>query len=62
MALLNPLGINGPNSQGNYQQPDYRNPAPNPAVASYPVGANVLNLSWPLPLYAQPGVAPASPY
>jgi hypothetical protein len=60
MALnLNPMGINGPASSGNYQQPDYRVPS---AVATSPTGANSLNLSWPIAAYVQPGTsAPAAP-
>jgi hypothetical protein len=46
---LNPMGINGPNSSGNYQQPNTAAPTVNVNVASYPVGANMLGLTWPIP-------------
>jgi hypothetical protein len=52
---LNPMGINGPPS--NYQQPNAANPAANANVANFPVGANMLNLTWPIPNYTQPGVS-----
>jgi hypothetical protein len=55
MALLNPMGINGPNWPGNHHETDYRVPTVNPAVASQPVGANPQGLAWPIPLYTQPG-------
>jgi hypothetical protein len=52
MALnLNPMGISGPASSGNYQQPDYRSPS---TVATSPTGANSQNLTWPIPQYTQP--------
>jgi hypothetical protein len=44
---LNPLGI-GPVWQGNYQQPNTANPAPNPEVGITPV-QNGNALSYPLP-------------
>jgi hypothetical protein len=53
MTLLNPMGTTG-TWQGNYQQPDTTAHVPNAAVASYPVGANVLNISQPVPKYQQP--------
>src|SRR5208283_1378595 len=34
--------VSGPTSPGNYQQPNVANPAGNPAVANFPVGANPL--------------------
>ena len=52
---LNPLGLTG--APSNYQQPDYRNPAANANVANFPVGANVLGVSWPVPAYVQPGTS-----
>jgi hypothetical protein len=56
MALnLNPLNIAGPNHPGNVVQSDVRIPAAHPLVASYRVGSNVLNLTWPIPKYQQPG-------
>jgi hypothetical protein len=51
---LNPQGINGPGWSGNAQQSDYRVPTVNGNVASYPLGANMLNLTWPIPQYVQP--------
>ena len=51
---LNPQGINGPGWSGNAQQSDYRNPSVNANVASYAVGANMMVLTWPIPLYVQP--------
>jgi hypothetical protein len=47
MSLLNPMNITGPNSPGNYVQPNTQNPMPNPAVANFPVGANAL--VYPIP-------------
>ena len=55
---LNPMNINGPSWSGNYVQPNIGNPTVSANVASYPTGSNVLNLSWPLPVYAQPNFAP----
>jgi hypothetical protein len=55
MPLLNPMGITSGVWQSNYQQPDYRNPTVNANVASYPVGANSQNLTWPIAVYSQPG-------
>jgi hypothetical protein len=56
---VNPMGINGPNSSGNYVQPNQAIGAgvSNPNIADYPVGANALTLTWPLPPYTQPGVS-----
>jgi hypothetical protein len=56
---LNPMGINGPNGAGNYVQPNQAigAGAANPNIADYPVGANVMDLTWPLPPYTQPGVS-----
>lgn len=60
MSLQNPIDITGPTSPAPYQQPDYRVPTTNSAVASYAVGANVLNISQPVAAYVQPGqTAPA---
>ena len=50
---LNPLGLNGPNHPGNVQQPNTANPTVHPNVASYAVGTNVLNLSWPIPAHQE---------
>ena len=61
MPLLNPMGITSGVWQGNYVQPDYRIPTVNANVASYPTGANSLNLSWPIASYSQPGVTLTSP-
>jgi hypothetical protein len=43
--LLNP----GPTSPPPYQQPNAGNPAPNPAVANYATGADVLKNLQPIP-------------
>ena len=55
---LNPLGIVDPTGPGNYIQPNTGNPAANANVASYVVGSNVLNLTWPLGTYTQPDYEP----
>lgn len=54
---LNPMGLNGPNWGGNYVQPNASNPtAPQGgAQANVVVGANMLELSWPIASYSQPG-------
>jgi hypothetical protein len=54
MANLNPMGITSGVWAGNFQQPGTAAPAANPAVASYAVGANSLNLATPLTPYVQP--------
>jgi len=54
MSLKNPMNISGPAPSGNVQQPDYRVPTVNAAVANYPVGADTL-LAQPIPAYVQPG-------
>jgi hypothetical protein len=51
MSLLNPMNVGAPGAP--YQQPS-GNPTPNPYIANFPTGANVMGLSWPLPPYAQP--------
>jgi hypothetical protein len=51
---LNPMGITSGVWPGNYQQPNVSNPAANPAIASTAVGANMLNVSWPITVYVQP--------
>jgi hypothetical protein len=43
--LFNP----GPTSPAPVQQSDYRAPVVNALVASYAIGTNTLNVSWPLP-------------
>jgi hypothetical protein len=48
------MGITGPGWAGNYQQSNTANPTCNANVATYPVGANVLNLTWPIATYVQP--------
>jgi hypothetical protein len=55
MSLQNPQGITGPSSSGNYVQSDYRNPTISANVASYPTGYDSLNVTWPIPVYAQSG-------
>jgi hypothetical protein len=59
--MPNPLGINGPNSSGNAQQPSTSNPAANPQVASYAANNIVLGLSWPIHTYTQPNYAGPTP-
>jgi hypothetical protein len=54
VSLSNPMGISGPGWTSNYAQPNVANPSVNANVASYPVGANVLSLTWPIPVYTQP--------
>jgi len=43
----------GPTQPAPVQQSDYRVPTTNSAVASYAIGGNVLNLSWPLPAFVE---------
>jgi hypothetical protein len=53
---MNPMGI-GPTWQGNYQQPDVANPAPNPQVEAalgLPANGNPMELPAALPKYSQP--------
>jgi hypothetical protein len=54
---LNPQGINGPGWAGNAQQSDYRVPTVNANVASYPVGTNMLSVTYPVAAYTQPNIA-----
>jgi hypothetical protein len=57
MALnQNPMGI-GAVWPGNFQQPGTAAPTVSPAVASYPVGSNVINVAAPLPRYVEPGIS-----
>ena len=56
MLNLNPMNI-GPTWQGNPQQPGTVAPVANPAVASYSIGSNVLNVSQPVPRYVDPGIS-----
>jgi hypothetical protein len=57
MALnQNPMGI-GAAWQGNFQQPNTGAPSVSSAVASYPVGTNVLNIAAPLPRFVEPGLS-----
>lgn len=60
MSIFNPLNA-GPTQPTPYQQPSTSAPASNSAVASYAVGANVLNISEPVAKYLQPGVTLTSP-
>lgn len=57
MSLANPMNISGPNKDPNYIQPNTTSNS-NPNVANFPVGYNVLNLTWPLPVYVQPNYPP----
>lgn len=54
MGIFNPLNA-GPTQPSPYVQPNTANPTVNANVASYPVGANTLDLTWPIPAYVQPG-------
>jgi hypothetical protein len=56
MANLNPMNI-GSTWPGNAQQPNTAAPAANPAIASYAVGSNVLNVAAPLPRFVEPGLS-----
>ena len=53
---FNPLGISGPSWSGNAQQSDYRIPSVSANVASYALGADVLQLllTKPAAKFAQP--------
>jgi hypothetical protein len=53
---LNPLGISG-TWPGNYTQANTAAPPANPAIASYAVGSNVLNVAAPLPRFVEPGIS-----
>jgi hypothetical protein len=53
-TLLNPMDLSGPPT--NYVQPSTAAPAADPTIADFPVGANMLDLTWPIPSYTQPGV------
>jgi hypothetical protein len=57
MSVKNPLDLAGPNAVGNHVQVDYRVPPVNVAVASSPVGTDVLTLNFTKPpvKYSQPG-------
>jgi hypothetical protein len=52
------MGINGPNSSGNYQQPDVTAHPVAAQVASYPTGTNILGVSWPLTPHVESGAPP----
>jgi hypothetical protein len=60
MSLQNPMDLSGPPT--NYQQPNTAAPAPQANVADYPVGADVLNITWPVAVYQQPGAGARDPY
>jgi hypothetical protein len=53
MSIFNPLNA-GPTQPAPYVQPNTANPTANPLVGSFAVGANTLNLTWPIPEYTQP--------
>jgi hypothetical protein len=55
------MGITGPTSPAWKEQADYRTPIVNANVAVYPVGNNILSLSWPLPIYVNPVSAKDDP-
>jgi hypothetical protein len=58
MALnLNPMGLTSGVWPGNHIAPNTAAPASNPAIASYPVGTNVLNIAALLPRYVDPGIS-----
>jgi len=50
--FYNPLNP-GPNHPGNHVQPNTAKPTVHPSVASYPVGTNTLNLTWPIPVHTE---------
>jgi len=51
---LNPMGLTSGTWAGNYAQVNTAVPAPNPAIASTSVGADVLHVN-PVTPYSQPG-------
>ncbi len=51
----NPMGLTSGVWQGNYIQPNTATPTVSSAVASSPVGANMLNISEPVAKYTQEG-------
>jgi hypothetical protein len=57
MPNLNPMNITSGVWAGNVQQSGTAAPAANPAVASYPVGSNVMNIAAPLPRFVEPGIS-----
>jgi len=57
MANLNPMGLNSGTWAGNVVQPNTAAPTANPAVASYPVGSNVMKVPAPLPRFVEPGLS-----
>lgn len=57
---MNPMGIAGPGWTPNSIQPNTGNPAVNANVASYAVGADPMNLTWPIPTYTQPNYSSAA--
>jgi hypothetical protein len=52
-TLLNPMGLSGPPT--NYVQPSTAGPAADSTIADFSLGANMLDLTWPIPAYTQPG-------
>ena len=60
MSLNNPMDIQG--APSNYIQPSTSAPTANGAIASYPVGADELSLTQPIPVYQQPGAGAKDPY
>ena len=57
MANLNPMGLNSGVWAGNYNQPNTATPTVSFAVASYPVGSNVMSVAAPLPRFVEPGLS-----
>jgi hypothetical protein len=54
MSIFNNLNA-GPTQPAPYQQPDYRIPSASMLPATFPVGANIMNISQPVAAYVQPG-------
>jgi hypothetical protein len=54
---LNPMNLNSGVWAGNYVQPNTATPTVSSAVASYTVGSNVMNLTWPVPRYVDTGIS-----
>jgi hypothetical protein len=52
------MGLNGPGWSGNAIQPNTATVPVSAAVAAYPVGRNPMAVTWPIPRYVQPDVAP----
>ena len=53
---LNPMGLTSGVWPGNHIAPGTATPTVSSAVASYPVGSNVMNVPAPLPRFVEPGL------